>query len=863
MERALIETFFAQRCPYNRVMRRYLPLLLLLGLFCFPPTMRADGPAFDLTGPKVDVHVKRGETTLPISQAANLLPGDRIWVHPDLPESQSTHFVLVVAFLRGATNPPPLSWFTRVETWSREVREEGVFVTVPQEAQQALIFLAPETGGDFSTLRKAVHDRPGVFVRAAQDLQAASWDRMRLEAYLAQVRLTSQTDQKALKEHAELSARSLGIKLDHQCFDRPIDQQASCLAQHTEGMVLDDSNTQALVNQIMTGSTSDLMNQISYSHIGGGGMYSPYIGAIVDTAKILSQMHTAHFQYIPALALPSKDTLNLRLNTPPSFRDPKSVVVVALPPVGPSKIPTLHPSNLTEIQCAQKPGLVFAAEGAPLVFGTEMAHDLHIQIDTGKGTVDLPVVADSVKGGIVPAKPMPALPPGEFTAVMHGKWGFDDWEGPRFHVLSAGPGKWTVAADDQSALVVGRDDLLHIQGESTLCVSNVELVGTKPLKLTWKSPKPEVLEVDMPMKNATPGPLTLEIHQYGVDKPDSLRLNAYSEAASLDRLTFSAGDRTATLKGTRLDEVAKAMLGNVVWTPAGLSRVQDFDQLTLHTDTPTGELEPNDHTSARVELRDGRELKVTAQIDPPRPQVTLLSKGVQDDGTQSPVKLGSPDDLPLTGKLVFFLKSLVPQKFPRNQQVEVAAEDGSFKTTLSLKDGSLLLEDARTAMGTVDPLARFGPSAFGPVHARAVSADGIAGDWMPLGKLVRLPGFKELRCPRAMAKPCTLSGTNLFLVESVAAAADFSNGVDVPADFTAALLTVPHPTNGTLYFKLRDDPDTVQTLTLPVTTIAASAAPTSLTPTEKPTVDTTKPDAAAASKGDSDTPAKSDTPKAH
>jgi hypothetical protein len=46
-------------------------------------------------------------------------------------------------------------------------------------------------------------------------------------------------------------------------------------------------------------------------------------------------LHTAHFQYIPALALPAKDTLNLRLNEPPSFRDPKSVVVVALPPVGP------------------------------------------------------------------------------------------------------------------------------------------------------------------------------------------------------------------------------------------------------------------------------------------------------------------------------------------------------------------------------------------------------------------------------------------------------------------------------------------------------------------------------------------------
>src|SRR5215472_15187870 len=129
-------------------MRRSLPLLLLWVL-CLSVPLSADGPAFDLTGPKVDVHVKRGDVTLPISQTPNLLPGDRLWIHPDLPTTQSEHFVLVVAFLRGTTNPPPSDWFTRVETWSRAAHDEGVFVTVPAEAQQALIFLAPETSGDF------------------------------------------------------------------------------------------------------------------------------------------------------------------------------------------------------------------------------------------------------------------------------------------------------------------------------------------------------------------------------------------------------------------------------------------------------------------------------------------------------------------------------------------------------------------------------------------------------------------------------------------------------------------------------------------------------------------------------------------
>ena len=814
------------------VMRRCF-LFLLLG--CLASTgPRALAQAFDLAGPKVDVHVKRGSVTLPISETPNLLPGDRLWIHPDLPESQSTHFVLVVAFLRGATNPPPPEWFTRVETWTREAREEGVFVNVPSEAQQALIFLAPETGGDFNTLRKAVHDRPGTFIRAAQDLQAASWDRMRVESFLAQVKVTSQTDPKSLKEHAEMAARSLGIKINQDCFERPPDQQVSCLSLNSAGLVLDDSNAQSLVAQLTSGSTTDLMNQISYSSMAGGGAYSPYIGAIVDTAKILSSLHTAHFQYIPALALPSDETLNLRLNMPPSFRNPKSVVVVGLPPLGPAKPEPLHPVVPADSFCAQKPGLVLPAEGAPMIFSSQLAHDLTLHIDarTGSksspatGPIDLPVLADPSKGGLVLKQPAPPLPPGELTGVIRGKWGFDNWNGPQFHLLSSQPGGWTLATADQSALVVGREDTLHFEGQGTLCVDRVEeQAGTGiPKKLIWKSPKPGALDVSVPMKEAAPGPVTVSIYQFGVEKPETIAMTAFADAASLDRLTLSAGDLGAQLKGTRLDEVAKADLDDISFTPSTLSRVEDHDQLLMKATASTARLQPGKQYFASVELKDGRLLKAPVTVEPPRPQVVLLSKGTQGDASvaPSPVQLGSPDDLPLEGRLVFFLKSTVPVKFPRNQKVEVASDDSSFNTVLSLADGSLMLEDAKTAMGSVEPLTRFGASAFGPLRVRVLSANGATGDWLPLGTLVRLPGFKELRCPRAVAKPCTLTGSNLFLAASISATTEFENSTEVPADFTGTQLTVPHPANGILYLKLRDDPATVQTLTLPVTPASAA-----------------------------------------
>jgi hypothetical protein len=717
----------------------------------------------------------------------------------------------------------------------RNPREEGVFVTVPEEAQQALIFLAPETSGGFSTLRAAVRGRPGVFVRAVQDLQAASWDRMRLDAYLAEVKVTSQTDPALLKDRAERAARSLGVKLDQQCFDKPTEQQAPCLVQHTEGLLLDDANVQSRVEQLANGSTGSLMNELSYSPMGGAGVYSAYVGAIVDTAKILASLHTAHFQYIPALALPEKDTLNLRLNLPPSFRDPKSVVVVALPPVGAPKPPPLHPVSQTASFCAQQPGLVLPAEGAPLVFATELAHDLKLHISETHGSgksngspIDLPLKVDASKGGLVLTQQAPPLPAGELTGVVVGKWGFDDWEGPRFHLRSSRSGKWTVAAVDQSALVVGREDTLHIEGESSLCVERIEehtAVGS-PLALAWKSPKPELLEVAVPMKDTAPGPVNLEIYQLGLEKPDEVALKAYAEAASLDRLMLSAGDAEATLKGNRLDEVAKVSLGEITWTPAALKRVQDFDQLALMANTSTAALEPGTHSFASVQLQDGRLLRVPVTIGPRRPQVTLLSKGTQDESAEasSVVHLGSPDDLPVERRLVFFLRSKEPENFARDEKIEVSAADGSFSTVLELTDGSLMLEDAKTAMGALEPLTRFGSSAFGPLRARALSADGAAGDWFTLGTLVRLPGLKELHCPHPLAKPCTLSGANLFLAASIAATPEFDNATEVPQEFTGTQLSVPHPANGALYMKLRDDPETVQTLTLQVMPMNANTA---------------------------------------
>ena len=157
-----------------------------------------------------------------------------------------------------------------------------------------------------------------------------------------------------------------------------------------------------------------------------------------------------------------------------------------------------------------------------------------------------------------------------------------------------------------------------------------------------------------------------------------------------------------------------------------------------------------------------------------------------------------------------------------------------------MSDGTLVLENASTALGVVEPLAQFGSSAFGPLQARAISADGIPGEWISLGTLVRLPGFKELHCPHNPARPCSLTGTNLFL------ASRFQHRLISTMRWMCRWIS-PARTGVTASrerdadLKLRDDPATVQTLALSATplTPGATVPVTPVAPTAvKPAADT-------------------------
>jgi hypothetical protein len=785
---------------------------------------------FDLAGPTLDVKITRGTQTLSASEVPNLAVGDRIWIKADFPATQSAHYLMVTAFLSGSTNPPPESWFFPCKTWTGKCGHDGLTVTVPEGAQQVLVFLAPETGGDFRTLLSAVRGRPGAFVRTSQDLNQAALDRSRLERYLSAIRALDDSDPTKLTEAAPLLARSLAIKVDEKCLDKLPQLQAPCLTQGQESLILNDGHSTSIVEALTSGPGADLAMEASYTPQLSYGYYSPYIASVLDIARIFDSFHTARYQYIPALASLHGDKLALTLNAAPSFHSPQSVLVTALPAVETPQLPPLHAVNPKEIYCAGRTTLVLPVDGAPLVFSTGYAHGATLSLTGTDGkSIDLPANADAVQGGyVVDTAALHSADLGDSVhATLQAYWGFERYHGPSFLLMNAHAKSWELAAGDEDALVVGRQDTVHLQADSVSCVDGIMLKDPagKVLKADWKTVKPNELEVKLPLQEAKPGAMTLLVTQYGVSQPQPVSIQTFAEAGHFDGFAVHAGDAQGVLKGTRLDEVARLSIRNLAFAPGELSTRNGGDELPMVAEDAqaAANLKQERGIAGKVTLKDGRIMPVIASVDAPRPRAILIGKSIQPSSSSkdSNIQLADQGELPPDATLTFAVRTQWPAVFARDETIEVATSDESSATVLNFINGGITLENAQVAVATLNPAKAFGTSAFGPLQFRVV-AKGITGDWQPLGTLVRLPVLRDLACPATPELACKLSGANLFLVDSVSNDPGFSHPVQVPDGFLGSALPVPHPIAGPLYVKLRDNPSVINPTTLEMQQLPAS-----------------------------------------
>ena len=131
--------------------------------------------------------------------------------------------------------------------------------------------------------------------------------------------------------------------------------------------------------------------------------------------------------------------------------------------------------------------------------------------------------------------------------MVDGKWGFDDWEGPRFHLsVSSRASGSGIGADEQSALVVGREDTLHVaRRKHSLRLTRLRRAAGGG---DAGGIEVEVTEAgDAGSRSAAEGRDAgdgdISIRQYGVEKPDTVTLDCLRRGGVAGPAELSAGDR--------------------------------------------------------------------------------------------------------------------------------------------------------------------------------------------------------------------------------------------------------------------------------------------------------------------------------
>jgi hypothetical protein len=779
-----------------------------------PASLGAAEPApFEMPGPALDILVMRGDQSLPIAQVPSLSEGDRLSIEADLPTDQGARFILVSAFLRGATNPPPKEWVQFAETWKRKDKDKALVLTVPKGARQMVLFLVPDTGGAEGVLSDAVRGKPGEFVRATQDLNQASLDRSRLDAFMVAIKAQENSHPEYLRSVAPTLARSLSMKLNEDCLSKVVEMQASCLLDNRESLVLSDVHSSSLA-ETLTGAPTDLAMQLASTREAGYGFYSPYIGVVRDIAKIFGAFSSPQFDYLPTLSVRKPEGMSLLLNAAPSFQKPKSVMVVAMPAIEADRPPRLRRAGEAPV-CVARAGTVLPVEGAPLIFSTTYARDVKLALKAASGeTIEVPVEARADRGGyVLTGAGLPPAFKGSVEGHLYGRWGFDRFEGPDFMLQMPDSGDWSVDGD-VSALVVGRDNGLMLKGGAPACVESVMMRqgDGAPRPVEWKVQGRDALALTVPLADRKPGAINIEVKYQGVAQPAAVALRSYAQASRLDGLSIHAGDKAALLSGQRLDQVESVDVGSLILQPARLTREGAVDRLQLVGQGDAGAGDAGSEATARIKLRDGRSVNLAVTVAAPRPKIELLSKDISlgpPPANGKALALNGNNLLPDNGQLVFSVRAGEGTKLSTSDVIEVApADEDAAPIRLSAVKG-LRLEGPKVMVATLDPKA-MAPSLFGPLRFRLLRAN-EASDWQPLVTLARLPQIEAVAC-EDKAAGCTIRGRDLFLIDAVGATPALDQAAQVAQGYTGSALKAPAPQDGKLYLRLRDAPDSVVTL---------------------------------------------------
>jgi hypothetical protein len=209
-----------------------------------------------------------------------------------------------------------------------------------------------------------------------------------------------------------------------------------------------------------------------------------------------------------------------------------------------------------------------------------------------------------------------------------------------------------------------------------------------------------------------------------------------------------------------------------------------------------------------------------ARPQPPAAHVVARSSEAPTPDPRLPaIQLDVADEVPANERLSFTLKAEAGEHFTGREVVEIGTTGSEATARLTIGNGVTLV-DPSVMVVSLTPSQALGSSAYGPLRARLLRGD-VAGDWLDVGTLVRLPRLRALDCPAAPAATCTLRGDALYLLASVSATREFENATSVPEGYPASTLPTVRPApDRTLYVRLHDAPEVVNRLNIPAIGVA-------------------------------------------
>jgi hypothetical protein len=179
--------------------------------------------------------------------------------------------------------------------------------------------------------------------------------------------------------------------------------------------------------------------------------------------------------------------MNLKLNSPPSFYNPKSVIVIALPPIEPQHTPHLHLEDPDEVLCLANPSMALPFRGTPTLFSTGFSHDLALVFGSERSAVRIALTPDAYDGGLIPANPISAGLLDRFetkgadgSTTVQGRledyWGFEKLNGPSMTFQYSPGDEWKLVRT--KAVMAGEDGETTLKARGSACVHKITVIDS-------------------------------------------------------------------------------------------------------------------------------------------------------------------------------------------------------------------------------------------------------------------------------------------------------------------------------------------------------------------------------------------------